>query len=56
VSTIGAAVGLASIWQFPTRLAPTGAARSCLLYPLGLALIVFPLINMYGKCRHKEIG
>lgn len=44
LATIGAAVGLGSIWKFPYEVGANGGGVFILLYVLGLALIVFPLL------------
>jgi hypothetical protein len=44
LATIGAAVGLGSIWKFPYEVGANGGGAFLLLYLAGLALIVFPLM------------
>ena len=44
LATIGAAVGLGSIWKFPYEVGANGGGAFLLLYVAGLALIVFPLM------------
>ena len=44
LATIGAAVGLGSIWKFPYEVGANGGGAFVLFYSLGLALIVFPLM------------
>jgi NSS family neurotransmitter:Na+ symporter len=44
LATIGAAVGLGSIWKFPYEVGANGGGAFVLFYLLGLALIVFPLM------------
>jgi NSS family neurotransmitter:Na+ symporter len=44
LATIGAAVGLGSIWKFPYEVGANGGGAFVLFYLLGLGLIVFPLI------------
>ena len=44
LATIGAAVGLGSIWKFPYEVGANGGGAFVLFYFLGLALIVFPLM------------
>jgi NSS family neurotransmitter:Na+ symporter len=44
LATIGAAVGLGSIWKFPYEVGANGGGAFILFYFLGLALIVFPLM------------
>lgn len=43
LATIGAAVGLGSIWKFPYEVGANGGGAFILFYLLGLALVVFPL-------------
>src|SRR6476469_9329443 len=44
LATIGAAVGLGSIWKFPYEVGANGGGAFVLFYLLGLGLIVFPLM------------
>jgi NSS family neurotransmitter:Na+ symporter len=44
LATVGAAVGLGSIWKFPYEVGANGGGAFVLFYLLGLGLIVFPLI------------
>ena len=44
LATIGAAVGLGSIWKFPYEVGANGGGAFILFYLLGLVLIVFPLM------------
>jgi NSS family neurotransmitter:Na+ symporter len=44
LATIGAAVGLGSIWKFPYEAGANGGGAFLLFYLLGLGLIVFPLM------------
>jgi len=44
LATIGAAIGLGSIWKFPYEVGANGGGAFVLFYFLGLALIVFPLM------------
>jgi NSS family neurotransmitter:Na+ symporter len=44
LATIGAAVGLGSIWKFPYEVGANGGGAFLLLYLAGLAFIVFPLM------------
>lgn len=44
MATIGAAVGLGSIWKFPYEVGANGGGAFILFYVVGLALIVFPLM------------
>ncbi len=44
LATIGAAVGLGSIWKFPYEVGANGGGAFVLFYFLGLGLIVFPLM------------
>jgi NSS family neurotransmitter:Na+ symporter len=44
LATIGAAVGLGSIWKFPYEVGANGGGAFILFYLLGLALIVYPLM------------
>jgi NSS family neurotransmitter:Na+ symporter len=44
LATIGAAVGLGSIWKFPYEVGANGGGAFVLFYGLGLVLIVFPLM------------
>jgi NSS family neurotransmitter:Na+ symporter len=44
LATIGAAVGLGSIWKFPYEVGSNGGGTFILFYALGLAAIVFPLL------------
>jgi NSS family neurotransmitter:Na+ symporter len=43
-ATIGAAVGLGSIWKFPYEVGANGGGAFILFYVLGLVLVVFPLM------------
>jgi neurotransmitter:Na+ symporter, NSS family len=42
LSTIGAAIGLGSIWKFPYEVGTNGGGAFIFFYLLGLALVVFP--------------
>ncbi len=44
LATIGAAVGLGSIWKFPYEVGANGGGAFVLFYLIGLVLIVFPLM------------
>ena len=44
LATIGAAVGLGSIWKFPYEVGSNGGAGFVLFYLAGLALVVVPLM------------
>ena len=44
LATIGAAIGLGSIWKFPYEVGSNGGGAFVLFYLLGLALIVLPLM------------
>jgi neurotransmitter:Na+ symporter, NSS family len=44
LATIGAAIGLGSIWKFPYEVGSNGGSAFVLFYLLGLALIVLPLM------------
>ena len=44
LATIGAAIGLGSIWKFPYEVGANGGGAFVLFYFLGLGLIVFPLM------------
>jgi NSS family neurotransmitter:Na+ symporter len=44
VATVGAAVGLGSIWKFPYEVGANGGGAFVFFYLVGLALIVFPLM------------
>jgi NSS family neurotransmitter:Na+ symporter len=44
LATVGSAVGIGSIWKFPYEVGANGGAAFILLYVLGLALIVVPLM------------
>jgi len=44
LATIGAAVGLGSIWKFPYEVGANGGAAFVFFYLVGLVLIVFPLM------------
>jgi len=44
LATIGAAVGLGSIWKFPYEVGANGGGAFVLFYLVGIALIVFPLM------------
>lgn len=44
LATIGAAIGLGSIWKFPYEVGANGGGAFVLFYLLGLGLIVFPLM------------
>ena len=44
LATIGAAIGLGSIWKFPYEVGANGGGAFVLFYLVGVALIVFPLM------------
>ena len=44
LATIGAAIGLGSIWKFPYEVGANGGGAFLFFYLLGLVLIVFPLM------------
>src|ERR1700675_1741778 len=44
LATIGAAVGLGSIWKFPYEVGANGGGTFVLFYLIWLILIVFPLM------------
>jgi neurotransmitter:Na+ symporter, NSS family len=44
LATIGAAIGLGSIWKFPYEVGSNGGGAFVLFYILGLVLIVLPLM------------
>lgn len=44
LATIGSAVGIGSIWKFPYEVGTNGGGAFVLVYLLGLALIVVPLM------------
>jgi NSS family neurotransmitter:Na+ symporter len=44
LATIGAAIGLGSIWKFPYEVGANGGGAFLLCYVLGLGLVVFPLM------------
>ena len=44
LATVGSAVGLGSIWKFPYMVGENGGAAFLLLYVVGLALAVLPLM------------
>jgi NSS family neurotransmitter:Na+ symporter len=44
LATIGAAVGLGSIWKFPYEVGANGGGAFVLFYLVGLIVIVFPLM------------
>jgi NSS family neurotransmitter:Na+ symporter len=44
LATVGSAVGLGSIWKFPYMVGENGGAAFLLLYMVGLALAVLPLM------------
>lgn len=44
LATIGAAIGLGSIWKFPYEVGANGGGAFLFFYILGLILIVFPLM------------
>jgi NSS family neurotransmitter:Na+ symporter len=44
LATIGAAVGIGSIWKFPYEVGENGGGTFLLFYVLGLLLVVFPLM------------
>jgi NSS family neurotransmitter:Na+ symporter len=44
LATIGAAVGIGSIWKFPYEVGENGGGTFLLFYVLGLLLVVFPLV------------
>jgi neurotransmitter:Na+ symporter, NSS family len=44
LATIGAAVGLGSIWKFPYEVGSNGGGSFVFFYLIGLVLIVFPLM------------
>ncbi len=44
LATIGSAVGIGSIWKFPYEVGANGGGAFVLLYGVGLALVVMPLL------------
>lgn len=44
LATMGSAVGLGSIWKFPYMVGANGGGAFVIVYLLGLALIIFPLL------------
>src|SRR5512147_404961 len=44
LATIGSAVGIGSIWKFPYEVGANGGGAFVLVYLLGLALVVVPLM------------
>jgi neurotransmitter:Na+ symporter, NSS family len=44
LATVGAAIGLGSIWKFPYEVGSNGGGAFVLFYLIGLALIVLPLM------------
>ncbi|MGF1597769.1 MAG: sodium-dependent transporter [Acidimicrobiales bacterium] len=44
IATIGSAIGVGSIWKFPYEVGANGGGAFVLLYVLGLALVVVPLM------------
>jgi len=44
LSAMGSAIGLGSIWKFPYEVGANGGASFIVLYILGLAFVVFPLM------------
>lgn len=44
LATIGAAVGIGSIWKFPYEVGANGGGAFLILYFAGLAIVVFPLM------------
>jgi len=44
LATVGAAIGLGSIWKFPYEVGVNGGGAFVLFYLIGLLLIVFPLM------------
>jgi len=44
LSAMGSAIGLGSIWKFPYEVGANGGAGFIVLYILGLAVVVFPLM------------
>ena len=44
LATVGAAVGIGSIWKFPYEVGANGGSAFVLFYFLGLALVVVPLM------------
>jgi NSS family neurotransmitter:Na+ symporter len=44
LATIGAAVGLGSIWKFPYEVGANGGGAFVFFYLVGVVLIVFPLM------------
>lgn len=44
LATIGSAVGIGSIWKFPYEVGANGGSTFVLLYVIGLALVVVPLM------------
>jgi neurotransmitter:Na+ symporter, NSS family len=44
LATIGSAIGIGSIWKFPYEVGANGGGAFVLVYVLGLALVVIPLM------------
>lgn len=59
LATIGSAVGIGSIWKFPYEAGANGGGAFVLLYLLGLALIVVPLLLAefaIGRAGRSDCG
>jgi SNF family Na+-dependent transporter len=54
LATIGAAVGLGSIWKFPYEVGANGDGAFVLFYLLGFGLIVFPLMPRHREDQREE--
>ena len=44
LATIGSAIGIGSIWKFPYEVGANGGGAFVVVYALGLALVVVPLL------------
>ena len=56
LATIGAAVGLGSIWKFPYEVGSNGGGAFVLVYLAGLALVVVPLLFAEFAIGRKNVA
>ena len=53
LATIGAAIGVGSIWKFPYEVGANGGGAFVLVYVLGIALVVVPLMLAEFAIGHR---
>ena len=53
LATIGSAIGVGSIWKFPYEVGANGGGAFVLVYVLGIALMVMPLVLAEFAIGHR---